>query len=502
MRIIIVGGGTAGWLAALMISKAQPHHNITLIESSDIGIIGAGEGSTGLLSDIVQGNLGDFGCDEQDFFMKTNATLKLGIEHKEWNGLGTSYVAPLDSPLNYDFGTDYMLLHTVANGLAPHISSQNGYLIEKNKSTFFFKEDSYLYSLGKHAYHFDAHLVGQYFKSLCIDNINLIDTKISGVVLDNSGNVSYLSDISGNKIYGDFFIDASGFSRIISKSLGVSWNSYSNHLPVNSAMPFILDVPKHVKPVTTAWAQKNGWMWMIPTQERMGCGYVYDSNFISPDEAKLEIERVLGTEINPIKNIKFDAGTLDEYWTKNCLSIGLSSAFLEPLEATSIHTTIVQLYSFIFQYLKSSKEDTCNQGSIKIYNKRMSKMYEDMKNFINLHYATKRRDSDFWKYASSDEIRSDFSKLIMEISKVKIITNAELTNYWGYVGPSLYNWILTGLGYFDSNFAQKQIDFFGQSSIAKERFNSYILEMNTKNNLMIDNTKFIKIIREEKEKYI
>lgn len=409
MRITIVGGGTAGWLAALMIKKVQgSSHEVTVIESSKIGIVGAGEGSTGYLTDIIQGNTWDYGCNEEDFFRETNATVKLGIKHKEWKHLGHEYIAPIDGTAVPSIGTDYLLLHAIVNDIPFHTASENGKFIESNMSSFYY-DDGVIENTRSHAYHFDAHLVGKYFKKVCGEDVTHIDATVLEINVDPNGNVDSLLLDNGQKLESDFFIDASGFARIFGKKLGIDWVSYAKHLPVNTAMPFLIPHKegKNIEPVTTAWAQKAGWMWQIPTQDRLGCGYVFDNNFISNDEAHAEIEQKLGMEIEPIRFLNFETGRASKLWFKNVLSIGLAAAFAEPLEATSIHSTIIQLHTFVFDYLKDTKEDTCNAGIINIYNKKMSKMYDDYKDFLSIHYITERSDSEFWKWIQTGELLPD-----------------------------------------------------------------------------------------------
>jgi tryptophan halogenase len=298
-----------------------------------------------------------------------------------------------------------------------------------------------------------------------------------------------LSD--NRKIFGDFFIDASGFSRIFAKKMNNPWISYKNNLPLNSAMPFFIPHDNKIDPVTTAWAQSAGWMWMIPTQKRYGCGYVFDDNFITNEEAHKEIESVLNMEIEPIRFLKFDAGRLENLWKNNCLSIGLSAAFSEPLEATSIHTTIVQLQTFINGFLKESIQDTCNIFSINLYNKKMIKMYDDMKDFINLHYAGKRNDTKFWQWISTGEIFSESTKNIINMVNYRSIRPYDFDIYYGHAGSSLYNWILSGLGFYSKNLAIKELSLFNNENIAKNISN---LQKNNLNNIFpvsIDNTSFI-----------
>jgi flavin-dependent dehydrogenase len=501
MKIVIVGGGTAGWLAALMIKKIQgDSHQVTLVESSKIGIIGAGEGSTGYLTDIIQGNNWDYGCDEIDFIKSCNATVKLGIKHKDWKHKNHSYIAPIDSSATQGL-LDYITLHAVANDLPFHLSSMNGYCIEHNKSTFFINEENKtLENFKSHAYHFDAFLVGQYFKKVCGKSVTSIDSEVVDILLHENGEIQSIYLSNGQTIEGDFFIDCSGFKRLFAEKMKVKWKSYNDNLPVNKAMPFLLkyDGNEKIEPVTTAWAQSSGWMWQIPTQNRYGCGYVYCDEFISDDEAKREIEQSLGKEIEPIRTFKFETGRQEVLWEKNCLFLGLCAAFAEPLEATSIHSTIVQLQIFIFEYLMDTKEETLNRSFIKIYNKRIGQMYDDFKDFLNIHYMTQRQDSEFWRFMNSGNPATETTKLILELHKNKSLRPSDLNSYYGMAGAPLYNWVLAGLGHLNKNLAQKELLFHNKTDHAKQIWDihQYNFEMTTPN--LIDNNKLIF----ERDKYL
>jgi tryptophan halogenase len=281
----------------------------------------------------------------------------------------------------------------------------------------------------------------------------------------------------------------------LAKALDINWVSYKEHLPVDTAMPFLVKYKPNevVEPVTTAWAQKAGWMWKIPTADRYGCGYVFDSNFITNEQAQAEIESVLGHDITPIRLLKFETGRLEKLWYKNCVSVGLSAAFAEPLEATSIHSTIVQLNSFIFDYLKNTKEDTMNSGSQNVYNRRMTQMYDDFKDFLVLHYQTKRTDSDFWREMSTGKTQTEQVKNIIEITKSKFPQSSDFNGYFGYAGHPLWNWVLIGLGYLDKTNADKELDFYSINRDDLEfRWSLYTDTMNQHSNTMLDNTYFIK----------
>lgn len=495
VKITILGGGTAGWLAAFMISKVHPEHQITVIESSEIGIIGAGEASTGTLTDIIKGSRFDYGCDETEFFKETNATPKMAINHVNWRKLNHEYIAPIDGTSELGYGTFPSFMHVIANDIPMHMASKNGYLTSKSLSPFHF-DGEVLMAGNNYGYNFDGHSVGQYFKRRC-QSVKVIDGKISDAIIDESGNVKSVILTSGQQVESDFFIDATGFGRVLPKKLGVKWESYAKHLPINTAMPFILQHKEgfRIDPIIVAYAQKSGWMWMTPTQDRMGCGYVFDSSYTSKEEAQKEIETLLGHEITPIKFIDFDAGRLSEVWKKNCLFIGLSSAFLEPLEATSIHGTIIQLHYFIFNYLKTDIESTCNWASVASYNKMIGELYEGFKDFISIHYASERTDTEFWRDISKPERRTERALLVLESSKHKTVLNDELNAMMGFAGDGIYNWVLAGLGYISKEMASKELKQYNQEEQGKKDYEYHIEHMDLISKDFMDNTEFIELLK-------
>jgi len=463
MKISIIGGGTAGWLAALMIKKIQPDHDITVVESSKIPIVGAGEGSTGYLTDIVQNRSWNFGCNERDFLLETGATIKLGIKHKDWTQVGHTYYGPIDAPATAFNGIDHLFFYALANDIPAHRTSRNGELINHNSSSFFHKDfDAQGSDTYSHAYHFDAHRVGQYFKKVVSqDGVVVVDAEVLDTMVSDAG-ISGLRLSNGTTLTSDLYIDCTGFARKLATALDIKWNSYQKHLPVNSAMPFILPIEQDdiVEPVTTAWAQSAGWMWQIPVDQRYGCGYVFDDRFTTPDQAQQEIEQALGRTIDPIRILKFDTGRLDKLWHKNCLVLGLAAAFAEPLEATSIHSTIVQLTAFIYDYLRETPDSINNPGSQNIYNRRMTKMYDDFKDFLVLHYQTKRTDSEFWRWMQTGECLTDEVKNILDLVNNKIPQPSDFDRFYGYAGAGLWNWVLAGLEKIGKEHAARDMKFW------------------------------------------
>lgn len=468
MKIVIVGGGTAGWIAALIISSVHKNvHELTLIESSSMGTIGVGESTTGFLRGIVNNEVWDYGCNEIDFIKYTNAVPKLGISYKRWNN-NIDYMEPVDGPFGYNdnIWTSQILNEYVYKNIPMHMSSINGRFIEYELSSFFINDEKILNSQ-RHGYTFDAKLGAEYFKNICKEKIKNIDSKIKNVVLKENGFIEYLEIDNGEKIYGDFFIDASGNSKILSKSLGIRWKDY-DEISLNAAMPFLLDHKdkKNIDFISTSIAMKNGWMWMNPKQDVLACGYIYDKRLSDFDESKNEVEYFLGKKINPIKDIEFRAGRLESFWNKNTLSIGLSSSFLEPLEATSIHGTIAQLNRFVFTHLKNTLEETMNPLEIEKYNNDFKKMIDNHKNFVLFHYTNNRTDTDFWKNTNNFANNEDFIKYILEISKHRLLNRFDIDDGYGFATHELFNWVLIGLGHFNNKTAKKTIKNFNNKNIA------------------------------------
>jgi tryptophan halogenase len=465
MKIVVVGGGTAGWATALITAARHSHHNITVVESSKIGIVGVGESTTGRMTDVLINYVADYGCDMNEFIAETGATLKMGIRHKGWtDNIDQSYVGPIDGswthnsipdPL-FSWGMDHLdhsKLLTV---------SQCGFWIDNKLSNYNrFTND---FPFPRHAMHVDAHRVGKYFKKLCLkrNNVSYVDSVIKNVNLDPiTGNIKTLDLEDGQKIQGDFFIDCSGFHKILMNALQSKWVSYQKSLPLNSAIPFWLDYKENEEPdlCTLAWAQKNGWMWQIPLMDRKGCGYVFSDEFTTPEKAQDEIEQLLGNKIEVRKHIKFDAGRQEASWIKNCLAIGLSSAFLEPLEATSIHSTIVQAQWFANEFLKTTIEDTLNEGSRKIHNRKVATLYDDIKDFLVMHYMGGRSDSEFWKFIKSGETKTEAVKEILEMIKGKMPTTVDLPSYDGAAGWPLYSFVMAGLNLIPKGLGTKELHF-------------------------------------------
>jgi tryptophan halogenase len=450
MKIVIAGGGTAGWLAAFTLHKSNPNkHEIIVVESEKIGIIGAGEATSGVLYDLLSGNM--FGNDADissyskpfdfDHFMKEVGGIpKYALEHINWAKDKGSYWAPIEGSETFRGTPDYLFNYAIAEfGVEKaYLSSRIGQSYSLNKMPN-----------GAYGFQFDGLKVGKYIKKYLLENTKT--TSIDAIIMDSyinpKGLVENIVLDNGQTVYGDFFIDSSGFAKVISKKIDMGWVSYKDCLLVDRAMPFLTPYAKDekIKPVTQAYAMSSGWIWRTPTRYRKGNGYVYNSQFISDEDAKLEAEKLVGHEIEPIKFIQYDSGRVQEFWKGNVLTVGLAGSFLEPLEATSIHGTILQLYTFCSEYLTKDIETTLNPASIKNYNKKTVEMYEYYKDFTVLHYQGGREDSEFWRHIKNEKITTPVVEDYIEKSKSKIASTLYFSDYWNT--DSIWKWSLAGLGF-------------------------------------------------------
>jgi tryptophan halogenase len=494
MKIVIVGGGTAGWLAAASLANQNalykednhPQHEVIVIDSSKIPIIGSGEGSTGLLTEFITTRFGALKRSEVDFFYGTKAVPKYGIKFKDWNGVGTEFLSPIQPSQTADYSYDADFLSCAVEGNYAD-ASLSGYLMGKNLSDFHVDNKK---NIKVHGYHFDAHEVGKYLKSICISNgITHIDSTIKEVNIDSiTGECSSVDLENGTNINADLWIDCTGFSRLLINKVGGKWISYSNELPTNSALPYIhkYNNPYEAKLETLAWAMPNGWMWQIPTQERYGCGYVYCDRFVSQDKALEELQTITGRQIEPLRNLKFDAGRVDKFWIKNVVAMGLSSSFLEPLQATSIHSTLIQIDALFSNYLCFDKESMFLEQNIKNYNKFISYLIDDFKDLIRVHYANGRQDTEFWRFCNNELPMSDKVKEVIEMCKYRSPSNHDFGSYYGVSGWGVWCWSLVGLGILPMSSIKNTLDKFSMLNYTKEKHNN-VMAMNKRVSISFQN---------------
>ena len=465
LRIASVGGGTAGWLATLLIKDEARRKGVpvdlTVIESSRIPTVGVGEGSTAVFRQMLR----RFGIDEFEFLRETGATIKYGIRHKDWRRVGVTYDGPIDDPhlvcqTPQGVTSSWINQYCVAAGRSvtePHLFS---YLLDRKKAPYV-SVDGRMVPVGPfhYAFHFDQSLVGKYLRSKA-EGIALIDAQVTGTRRNGeTGDIEALVLDTGAECAVDFVIDCTGFRRaLIGAEMGADWVSYADSLPVNRAMPFWLDVApgEELNPFTLAWAREAGWMWSIPTQERYGCGYVYSDRHLTPEAAQAEIEAALGRKIEPRNDIRINAGRLDRSWIGNCLAVGLAQSFLEPLEATSIHGTIVQMLIFIELFFKGPDGLAARRDA---YNTAAAQQLDDFRDFISMHYVTERDDTPFWR-SVRDDFRLPQVTARLERWRNRLPRHDDFPAFPGglpHVEDQLYYPVLDGLGLLDRSVARAEM---------------------------------------------
>jgi tryptophan halogenase len=417
-NLVIVGGGTAGWLTALYAKKIFPEDNISLIQSKEIGILGAGEGSTSIITEFLD----YLDIPIEDLIKKTKSTIKSGIKFTNWSKENNYYYhgfAITNKPFGFNYLNgvtnffeypDLSLLNTISFNNNESIESYDfvAKSSEENKVLMHFNDkvqdhkntmDNFT-KYAKHSLHFDARLLADFLCNLGIERgINCIEGKIIKIN-SNSNQDVYSLDLDNNKkIPTDFVFDCSGFSKLfIGNHFNSEWISFKDKLPMKKAIPFFIDIDKNNIPTyTESIAMDYGWIWKIPLQHRYGCGYVFDSDYISNEDAIKEIEKFLGFEPKYAKPNKgsfdFDPGCFKTVLKNNVIAVGLSSGFIEPLEATSILQTIVLLQRL---FTNPSLMFNRNEVATSIFNDKYVSDCKEVLDLIQLHYLTNKKNTLFW----------------------------------------------------------------------------------------------------------
>ena len=345
------------------------------------------------------------------------------------------------------------------------MSSLQYYLLE-NKITPFSKKtkrgEATPLTMGHntYSYHFDGHEVGKYFKNICLKfGVKVIDSEVTNVNFDETEYVKNVILLNGQNIEADMWFDCSGFNRLLIGKTKNKWISYKHNLPVNTAIPFSTQITnKNVRFETLAEAMNSGWMWRIPLQERYGNGYVFCDEFQTYDNAIDEVERKLGEQITPVKQIKFEAGRYENTWYNNVVSFGLASHFLEPLQATSIHISLIGITNFVNHYLKSIDSIRCEVSKRK-YNESVNKMIDDTRDLLQMHYLSGREDTPFWKFIKNEMIITDSNKELIEVSKHRMLNMMDFKDGHGMSGWGIWSHILEMAGLFgDKKMIEKELN--------------------------------------------
>lgn len=399
-RIVIAGGGTAGWMAAAAFTRILGREvDVTLIESSEIGTVGVGEATIPTLvffHKLLKVN-------EQEFMKATNATFKLGINFEDWKDLNHAYLHAFGVTGKDCWAAGFQ--HFWLRGLNEGLSTDFGdYCLERKAAEA--GKFAHLPNNGlNYAYHIDATRYAAFLRTLAEhEGLRRIDAKINNVSLrEADGFIESLTLDDGQVIEGDIFVDCTGFrGLLIEKALHTGYEDWSHWLPCDSAVAVQTESTGDPIPYTRCTAHDAGWQWRIPLQNRVGNGMVFCSNYKSDDQiVDTLLSRVDGKPLNDPRVIHFRTGRRRKQWNRNCLALGLSSGFLEPLESTSIHL----IQQGIVRFLRMFPTNGVLPEDVAEYNRQADFDIEHIRDFIILHYhVTNRNDSPFWRHCRQMDV--------------------------------------------------------------------------------------------------
>ena len=461
-KFIVVGSGTSGLIAASMIKRTWGAKcQVTVIYDGKKKNIGVGESTTPIINLLLDKYLKGL----NDLLKNTSTTLKVGINFKNWiegkeffHGFpeidwkeSDGYPSALYTIINQRYKGG--VLHNVADCSVP-----TNYYRKLN------------------ALHIDTQELSSYIYELLKDSVEFIDDVVEEVHSDGK-NINGLTCRDGGHIEADYYIDCSGFDALLFKNLNPEWNDISNILPLDRAIPQQVpfefdDIPSY----TEAEATKNGWIWKIPIGNRYGTGYIYSSKFTSDEEAREDysswLKRSFNVELETDRIISYKPGYYTDYWIGNCLAIGLSSGFVEPLEATGIHTIVIQMENFIKHNL-SLKGLEFNKRRCNALN---NLFYKEVIEFLCLHYRTNRTDSDFWKYMKENQ--TDWVKSFAIKCKEEFLSSDDITEDKVFWTIDSYIQVANGLNMFDHESIRSFLDLQPNKEDLIESADNFARELN------------------------
>jgi flavin-dependent dehydrogenase len=465
-KIVIVGGGSAGWMTAAILIKTFPEKNIVLVESPKILSVGVGESTY----DGINYYLEYLEIDRADFFAQTDATIKLAIEFKDFysDGNDPSFIYPFGRPELYDtfFGLQDWNIKKALNKNIPVTDCAESYFpsahlvkykkMSDNENNQFDNFNPILDT----ALHFDAVKFATWLRdSYAIPRgVQNIVCEVSEIKTGNNGIEKIILE-NGQEIFSDLFIDCTGFnSLLISKTLKEKFISYNDVLPNTNAWATQVEYKnkeKEIDVVTKCTALKNGWCWNIPLWSRLGCGYVYSNKYVSHEDALKEFKDYLATKITinlsdeemqnlSFKNIKMRVGIHERLWVDNVVAIGLSAGFIEPLESNGLFS----VHEFLFLLIRALGREKVSQWDKDHFNYSAIKIYERFAEFIRIHYALSiRDDSNYWIDNMNRSYDIDLSRIKdQELSSIYLIQNIK-NNTFNIPETGGLPWICAGMNY-------------------------------------------------------
>ncbi len=432
-HVVIAGGGTAGWMAAAAVSKLLGKTvKVSLVESEEIGTVGVGEATIPTLLTLHE----LLKIKEQDFISAVGGTFKLGISFENWHDVGSDYIHSFGYTGKdcWAAGFQHFWLKGKELGISKEFGEYCNEWAAAKQNRFAVLPNQNL----NYAYHFDSSRYAKFLRKIAEEHGAVrIEGKIEAVQQhEQTGFITGLRLESGQQIDGDFFVDCTGFrGLLIEQTLHAGYDDWQHWLPCDSALAVQTENVQPPIPYTRSIAHEAGWQWRIPLQHRTGNGLVYCSKFWSRDEAEAKLRGNLeGEMVTEPRPIKFQTGTRRRHWVKNCVAVGLSSGFMEPLESTSIHL----IQRSIVRFMQMFPSDGVRQPDIDEFNNQMKFEIENIRDFIILHYhVTNRTDTPFWRHCRTMEIPESLQHridLFKETGRVfKVPTELFGENSWTQV---------------------------------------------------------------------
>jgi len=429
-KIIVVGGGTSGLISALMLQKRFPDKKVTIIRSTKIGIAGVGESSTEHWAEFLR----FIDVPILSPILKANATIKSGVYFENW--AEEDFMHSIQNHMVETDGDYFQVYgHLISNKRS--CRELQGYGIWENKValTHFNNVNNSPFN----QFHFDTFKLNEWLSDLCRQRrIEIVNDDLHSVKIEDGIVKSIICE--RGEYESDFFIDATGFKKLLAhKALKSEWVSYADRFPVNSAIAFATDESEEYNLYTKSTARDYGWSWTIPTQTKTGNGYVFSDKYINADQAKREMEEAYGQELQ-VREFKFNPGRLEHVWTANVFAVGLAQSFVEPLEATSIGSVIQSIGCFM-HHLPSWNDEQCN--------KDIANIFDNISDYVQAHYLTKKENTPFWKEVKDNMILSDTLKENLAKWKHRLPLAGDIKCNWGMFFAANYIPLLYGLKFFD-----------------------------------------------------
>ena len=454
--VLIVGGGTAGWMTAALLAHAwrDAGTQITLVESDAIGIIGVGEGSTPKMRRFFA----KLGLSDAEWMPACNGTYKCGIRFPKWSTRPgyESYYHPFftmsDDPFIRAFYHNLSLRqHNIDVQANPDWFFPSNWAAKKRCAPL---PDAKAQFEADYAYHFDARLIGEFLRewSKARGVRHVVDT-VTAVRQTEQGDIAGVETERNGALTADFFIDCTGFANLLTgKTLGVPFLSYKPWLFNDRAvaMPTPLEDPASLPSETVSQAMKFGWVWKIPLTNRYGNGYVYSSDYLDEAGAEAELRAHLGAQVAPgteARHLKMRVGRLERTWEKNCVAIGLAQGFIEPLEATALMIVQDTIELFVESFTRAGEE----QAKRKAFNERINLIYDSIRDYIYMHYKlNSRTDTPYWEAARENQTMSDSVAAILDVwdNGGDLLTEIERQRERMSYSPTSWFCILGGMGRF------------------------------------------------------